>query len=117
MQIDHDLDQFDSFFFFPFCILENSLNTEMTAPTPLRPEELLLSREVLCSFPPVGTVLRVFADKFFKEFPHLLNGGCWVRLCNINCEVQSGIWKGMLKVCSKIRLLSDDESTVLDCLK
>nr|CAD1830148.1 unnamed protein product [Ananas comosus var. bracteatus] len=64
----------------PPLMLQNDLNTEMTAPTPLRPEELLLSREVLCSFPPVGTVLRVFAD-------------------------------------NKIRLLSDDESTVLDCLK
>nr|CAD1820526.1 unnamed protein product [Ananas comosus var. bracteatus] len=91
--------------------LDNGLDQD-----PLHLEELPLSREVLCSFPPVGTVLRVFSNKVFKEFSHLQESQHWVRLCNMNCEVLSGVWKGVLGPSSKVRLLSNVDDSVLDSL-
>ncbi|XP_020106918.1 protection of telomeres protein 1a-like isoform X1 [Ananas comosus] len=91
--------------------LDNGLDQD-----PLHLEELPLSREVLCSFPPVGTVLRVFSNKVFKEFSHLQESQHWVRLCNMNCEVLSGVWKGILGPSSKVRLLSNVDDSVLDSL-
>lgn len=85
--------------------------------SPLHVEEFSFSREVLQAFPRVGTVLRIFSNKYFKELPLLQGGGRWVKLCNIICELQSDMWKGVLQPSSKIHLLSDQDDTVLHCLK
>ncbi|XP_010929394.1 protection of telomeres protein 1a isoform X1 [Elaeis guineensis] len=93
------------------------LDNEGKTPSPLHVEEFSLSREVLHAFPRVGTVLRVFANKYFKEVPQLQGGGHWVKLCNMVCELQSDMWKGVLQPSSKIHLLSDQDDTILHRLK
>lgn len=94
-----------------------SLNMEASISAPLHLEEAPLPREVLCTLPCIGTILRIFSDKFFKEILHLQRGIYWVRFCNITCSQVFGIWKGTLLPASKIRLLSDEDGSVVERLK
>ncbi|XP_072967984.1 protection of telomeres protein 1a-like [Typha angustifolia] len=101
----------------PPASLEMDLDAEGKTPMPLHLEEYSLSRGILCTFPSVGTVLRIFTNSFFKERTNLEGGRDWVRLCNITCELQYGIWKGVLQTSSKVRLLSNEDCSVMSCLK
>uniref|UniRef100_A0A453C6C1 Uncharacterized protein n=1 Tax=Aegilops tauschii subsp. strangulata TaxID=200361 RepID=A0A453C6C1_AEGTS len=94
-----------------------SLDTEAVTPTPLHPEEAPLPREVLCTLPCVGTVLRVFSNRFSKEILHLQKDIYWARFCNITCKQEFGMWKGSLLPSSRIRLLSSEDGSVIERLK
>ncbi|KAJ1697641.1 hypothetical protein LUZ63_006153 [Rhynchospora breviuscula] len=92
---------------------------QSTLPIPLQLEEIPLSKDTLCSFPCVGTILRVFADKNFSGMSKLRgHDKPWVRLCNLTCTMHfSGIWRGVLQPFSKIQILSGQDNCVLDCLR
>ncbi|URE18045.1 hypothetical protein MUK42_10473 [Musa troglodytarum] len=94
-----------------FCFLswDNSLELQGERPCSLHVEELPLTIEVLCTFPRVGSVLRVFASKSFKEIAHLHGGNQWVKLCNMICGLHDGMWNGMLQPSSEVLLLSDED--------
>lgn len=85
---------------------------EKEKPSPLRPETLLLSWEVLCSFPCLGTVLSVTTGESFEDVRHLQDGHHWVKLYNVSCGLQSEIWRGVMSLSSKIFILSDEDSNV-----
>ncbi|XP_008661638.1 protection of telomeres protein 1b isoform X1 [Zea mays] len=73
-----------------------------------------LPREVLCTMPIIGTVLRIFSDMPIKEVSHMQNRVYWARFCNITCKEEFGIWKGILLASSKVRLLSHEDGSVVD---
>ncbi|KAJ6817570.1 putative protection of telomeres protein 1b [Iris pallida] len=91
---------------------QTDLDIERETPTPLHLEEQPLPKEILCNFPREGTVLRVTTSKFVPDIHRLLGVACWVKICNITCELQSGIWKAMTTPYSKFNLLSDDDGNV-----
>ncbi|XP_058092744.1 protection of telomeres protein 1a-like isoform X3 [Magnolia sinica] len=96
--------------------IQMNLDDEARIPLPLQSEQSPLSRDVLCTFPCVGTVLRFTVGKFFEDIGLQLQGrGQWVKFRNITCQLQSGLWKGVLLPTSKIRLLSDKDSAVKHC--
>ncbi|VAH48632.1 unnamed protein product [Triticum turgidum subsp. durum] len=97
--------------------LQTRLDMEAVTPTPLHPEEAPLPREVLCTLPCVGTVLRVFSNRFSKEILHLQKDIYWARFCNITCKQEFGMWKGSLLPSSRIRLLSNEDGSVIERLK
>ncbi|XP_034910976.1 protection of telomeres protein 1a isoform X4 [Populus alba] len=75
-----------------------------------------LSRDLLCTFPTVGTILRVIIDKVNqKHVLHLLNTGEWVKFISILCEVHAGLWCGVLTPFTKLRYLSNEDHFVLAC--
>ncbi|XP_078171616.1 protection of telomeres protein 1b-like isoform X1 [Carex rostrata] len=90
---------------------------QSTPPIPLQIEEAPLPRDTICNFPCVGTILRVFANKNFAEISKLRDHDRpWVKLCNLTCTMHfSGIWEGVLQPFSRIRILSDQDNSVLDC--
>ncbi|XP_021318209.1 protection of telomeres protein 1b-like isoform X1 [Sorghum bicolor] len=76
-----------------------------------------LHREVLCTMPCVGTVLRIYSNRFIKEVLHMQKGIYWAKFCNITCKEEFGIWKGILLPTSRVRLLSHEDGSVVDRLK
>lgn len=94
-----------------------TLDNESVSPPPLHLEGAPLPREVLCTLPCVGSVLRVFSNRFFKEMLHLQKGIYWARFCNMTCKQQFGMWKGILLPSSRVRLLSNEDGSVADRLK
>uniref|UniRef100_A0A0E0DF43 Kinesin motor domain-containing protein n=1 Tax=Oryza meridionalis TaxID=40149 RepID=A0A0E0DF43_9ORYZ len=94
-----------------------TLDNESVSPPPLHLEGAPLPREVLCTLPCVGSVLRVFSNRFFKEILHLQKGIYWARFCNMTCKQEFGMWKGILLPSSRVRLLSNEDGSVADRLK
>ncbi|XP_057468473.1 protection of telomeres protein 1b-like isoform X3 [Actinidia eriantha] len=76
-----------------------SLNTKLEEHESIRLqiESAPLPTNVLGKFPCVGTVLRVIADRSYGKLgEHFNNIGYWVRIRNVLCETDSGLWKGFL---------------------
>lgn len=82
---------------------------------PLEPENPPLSRDVRRNFPTVGSILRV-SVKCIKFDVHLVCSGQWVRLRAVTSHRKSSFWGGALTDSSKIRFLSDTDSTVVQRL-
>ncbi|KAG8651620.1 protection of telomeres protein 1a isoform X2 [Manihot esculenta] len=96
--------------------IETKLENETDNPLPLQVEPKPLPRDLLCTFPTVGTILRVIIDKGNeKHVLHLLTAGKWVRFLNILCEVHEGLWHGVLTPFTKIRYMSDDNRLIVGC--
>ncbi|KAI3504427.1 hypothetical protein L1887_25892 [Cichorium endivia] len=76
------------------------LEEELKNPIPLQLEASPLSREVLCGFPSVGTVLRMTTDPCSERQLglHTLKAatGKWVHFKNIKFDVCCGLWCGIL---------------------
>lgn len=90
------------------------LEDERENSLPLRFEPFPLSRDVLCTFPAVGTVLRVIADQGNEKLGlHLLKCGRWVKFVNMVCELHGGLWHGLLMPSTKLQLLPNDDPHVL----
>lgn len=75
---------------------------------PLHIEPVSLPQHVLLEFPRVGTILRVLVDEKYESFGfHFQHGGKWLRLRNLMCKTESGLWKGIFTLETKFRLLSE----------
>ncbi|KAL0927612.1 hypothetical protein M5K25_001803 [Dendrobium thyrsiflorum] len=93
----------------PLVTLQIDLDMEGQGQNLLHPEVPLLSREALCAFPPVGTIIRLTVSKDFQNISHIKGVGCWVKLGNVVFELQSGLWKGALTPDSYVQILSDED--------
>lgn len=99
-----------------------SLSTELAdeewKSLPLHIEPVSLPQHVLHEFPRVGTILRVLVDEKYESFGfHFQHGGKWVRLRNLMCKTESGLWKGIFTLETKFRLLSEQDNSVKDRLR
>lgn len=95
-----------------------SLEEDFENPLPLQLESSPLSRNVLCKFPTVGTVLRMTADRCPEKLGlHLLKAGKWVHFRNISFEVRHGFWCGILLPKSKFSYLANEDNLVLQYQK
>ncbi|KAL6845837.1 hypothetical protein ACP4OV_024412 [Aristida adscensionis] len=92
-------------------------DSEAVESSRLHLEEAPLPREVLCTMPCVGTVLRFFVNRSLRETFHLQRKIYWARFCNITCKQEFGMWKGILLPSSRVRLLSHEDGSVLDRLR
>ncbi|KAI5330546.1 PREDICTED: protection of [Prunus dulcis] len=85
------------------------LEDEMHHPLPLHLESLPLPRDTLCSFPSVGTVLRVVSQDIENDNLHLLKTGEWVKFLNLLCEVHAGLWRCVLTPFTKLRYTPNED--------
>ncbi|XP_015882717.3 protection of telomeres protein 1b isoform X1 [Ziziphus jujuba] len=98
----------------PACI-PTRLEDEKDHPLPLHLEPLPLPRDVLCTLPQLGTVLRViFSQGIEKHCLHLLKTGYWVKFVNVLFEVEGGLWRGVLTPFTKLRYTPNEDSLVLE---
>ncbi|XP_058093874.1 protection of telomeres protein 1a-like isoform X2 [Magnolia sinica] len=95
---------------------QTNLDAEAQNPLPLHLEPSPLSRDVLCKFPCVGTVLRIFANNPREELGlRSLGIGQWVKFHKMMFQSQSGLWHGLLTPSSRLSALSDEDNTVVHC--
>ena len=93
----------------------NRLEDERDHPLPLHLEPLPLPRDVLCTFPLLGTVLRViFYQGIEKSCLHSLNTGKWVKFVNLAIEIDGGLWHGVLTPFTKLRYTPNEDNLVLE---
>ncbi|KAK4479934.1 hypothetical protein RD792_012986 [Penstemon davidsonii] len=100
----------------PPASIEAKLEDEMENPLPLQLGSCSLSRDVLCTFPPVGSVLRMIinqrSEKINMNFIHINK---WVKFVNIKIEVHAALWRAVLMPFSRLHYLPDDDDRVLAC--
>jgi hypothetical protein len=82
---------------------------------PLQLEPLPLSRDILHSFPTVGSILRVIIDQVNKKHVlHLLNTGKWMIFLNVLCQVNAGLWNGVLTHFTRLRYMPSEDPLILE---
>ncbi|KAJ0105704.1 hypothetical protein Patl1_19608 [Pistacia atlantica] len=98
----------------PVCI-HSKLEDEMEHELPLQLEPFPLSKDILCSFPAVGSILRLIIDKDIeKHILHLLNTFKWVKMLNVHCKVNAGLWCGVLTHFTRLSYLPDEDCLILE---
>lgn len=92
------------------------LADEMNSPLPLQLESLCLPRELLCTLPTVGSILRITIDQGIeKNYLHLLPIGKWVKFVNVRLEVHAGLWRGVFTPFTKLRYTPKEEYLIVKC--
>ncbi|KAJ8425643.1 hypothetical protein Cgig2_008693 [Carnegiea gigantea] len=95
--------------------IHSKLENEEAYPLRLQLEPQTLPRDILCTFPTVGTVLRVFVNQRNVQLNlSSLTMGRWVKLINLKFEVHEGVWCGVLMSSSKVRFLPNEDQLVLE---
>ncbi|XVF53782.1 hypothetical protein PTKIN_Ptkin05aG0126400 [Pterospermum kingtungense] len=95
--------------------INKKLEDEMHCRLPLHLEPLPASIDELCTFPTVGTILRVYIDQHCRKYIlQLLKIGQWVKLFHVLCNARDGLWYGVLTPSSKIRDIPNDDMLVLE---
>lgn len=98
----------------PPIAIKSNLEDEKENPLPLHLEPIPLSRDVLCAFPPVGTVLRVTVDSSNVKFGlNYIKTGRWVKFLGLRCEVRSSLWCASLMPFTKFCYLLEDNDLVV----
>ncbi|KAL2342336.1 hypothetical protein Fmac_003621 [Flemingia macrophylla] len=93
----------------------SKLEDEINSPLPLQLEHSPLPRELLCSFPAVGSILRITSNLGVeKNHLHLLKVGKWVKFVNMQLEVHAGIWRGVFTPFSKLRYTPNDDCLIVE---
>ncbi|KAL3851459.1 hypothetical protein ACJIZ3_013341 [Penstemon smallii] len=98
--------------------LTNKLTDEEQILMPLHIESFSLPAHVLHNFPYVGTVLRILVDESYEDFGvYFHHNEKWVRLRNLMCKTESGLFKGIFTLETKFRPLSEEDDSVKKCLR
>lgn len=94
------------------------LEVEMENPLPLQPVDFTLQRDILCTLPPLGTVLRVTVDRCNEKIGiNFLKSNRWVKLINIRCELHTALWHAVLMPFTRVCYLSDEDDIVLQRMR
>ncbi|CAI8611751.1 unnamed protein product [Vicia faba] len=84
--------------------ITSMLEDEINHPLPLQLESVPLPRDVLCTLPTVGSILRVaFELPIEKNHLNVFKSGKWVQFINIRLKVYAGLWYGVFTSHSKLR--------------
>ncbi|XP_044505502.1 protection of telomeres protein 1b isoform X3 [Mangifera indica] len=95
--------------------IHSKLKNEREDELPLNLEPFRLSKDILCSFPAVGSILRLIIDRDIeKHILHFLNAGKWVKMLNVHVKVNAGLWCGLLTHFTRLRYLPDEDFLILE---
>ncbi|CAO2833317.1 unnamed protein product [Amaranthus hypochondriacus] len=99
----------------PLQLHSDRLKTEKENPLPLQLEPQPLARDTLCSFPAVGTILRVSVDEKTVKFNIAsLTAGRWVKFVNLTFKAHEGLWCGVLTSSTKVRFVPNEDLIILE---
>ncbi|KAA3460567.1 protection of telomeres protein 1b-like isoform X2 [Gossypium australe] len=91
------------------------LEDELHNPLPLHFEPLPPSRDVLCTFPTVGTILRVILDVDCVTYIlQLLKVDQWMKFFHVFCKMHEGLWYGVFTSSSMIRDMPNDDILIFE---
>ncbi|MED6122314.1 hypothetical protein PIB30_038704 [Stylosanthes scabra] len=98
-------------------IIRSKLEDEMNCPLSLQLESLPLPRDLYCTFPTVGSLLRIAFDRCIEKsgLHHLLNNVKfkWIKLVSMRLEVHAGLWRAVFTNFTKIRYASAEDNLIL----
>ncbi|KAL3512172.1 hypothetical protein ACH5RR_024889 [Cinchona calisaya] len=98
----------------PALFIDSKLEDEKENPLPLQLEPFTLPRDILCTFPTVGTVLRVIISRANEKLGlNVLKTGRWLKLVNLKCEFHAALWCAFIMPFTKICYLPDDDELIL----
>lgn len=87
----------------------------MHNPLLLHPEPGLLTRESLCTFPTVGSILTITYDQGIeKNNLQFLDIGKWIKIVNMRVKVRAGLWHGVLTPYTKLRYTPNGDHLILE---
>ncbi|AET05602.1 putative protection of telomeres protein [Medicago truncatula] len=90
---------------------EDEINSTRT----LHPEPMPLPRDILRTFPTVGSILRItFEQPIEEDHLRVLNIDKWVKFVNIRLKVYAGLWYGIFTSQSKIRYTSNVDHQIIE---
>ncbi|KAK7358122.1 hypothetical protein VNO77_00043 [Canavalia gladiata] len=93
----------------------SKLEDEANNPLSLQLEPLPLPRELLCTLPTVGSILRIIFDEGIeKNHLYLPNAGTWVKFANIRVEVHAGLWRGVFTLSTKFRYTPNEDRLIVE---
>jgi hypothetical protein len=93
------------------CRPEDEINSTRT----LHPEPMPLPRDILRTFPTVGSILRItFEQPIEEDHLRVLNIDKWVKFVNIHLKVYAGLWYGVFTSQSKIRYTSNVDHQIIE---
>ncbi|XP_070051519.1 protection of telomeres protein 1b isoform X4 [Nicotiana tomentosiformis] len=102
----------------PPVTIKTKLEEELENPLPLQSVNSPLPRDILCTLPPLGTVLRVTIDRCNEKLGvNFLKSNRWVKLINIRCELHTALWHAVLMPFTKLCYLSDEDDIVLQRMR
>ncbi|XP_057783826.1 protection of telomeres protein 1b [Salvia miltiorrhiza] len=94
--------------------VEAKLEEEKENPLPLALEPSPLSRDILCTFPGVGSVFGMVVDRGREKLGiKFIKSNRWVKFINIRCESHAALWRAVLTPSSKLCYLPDDDKIVM----
>ncbi|KAI5660283.1 hypothetical protein M9H77_29076 [Catharanthus roseus] len=97
----------------PSVAIKSKLEDEMENPLSLQLEHFILPRDILSTFPTVGTVLRVIIRSNEKLGLNVLKIGKWYKLVNLKCDLHASLWFATITHSTKLCCLPDDDDLVL----
>ncbi|XP_073225524.1 protection of telomeres protein 1b-like isoform X3 [Cicer arietinum] len=90
------------------------LEDEIKSPLPLQLEPTM-PRDLVCSFPTVGSILRIFFElPTRKDHLHALQVGTWVKFVNIRLSVCTGLWYGVFNSYTKLRYTTNEDRHIIE---
>ncbi|XP_058732412.1 protection of telomeres protein 1a-like [Vicia villosa] len=96
-------------------VLTSMLEDEINHPLPLQSESLPLPRDVLCTLPTVGSILRIaFELPVQKNHLNVFRSGKWVKFIDIRLKVYGGLWYGVFTSHSKLRHMHDKDRLIIE---
>ncbi|XP_009800140.1 protection of telomeres protein 1b-like [Nicotiana tabacum] len=102
----------------PPVTIKTKLEEELENPLPLQSVNSPLPRDILCTLPPLGTVLRVTIDRCNEKLGvNFLKSNRWLKLINIRCELHTALWHVVLMPFTKLSYLSDEDDIVLQRMR
>ncbi|KAL7114616.1 hypothetical protein ACP275_04G131900 [Erythranthe tilingii] len=94
--------------------VEAKLEDEMENPLPLDLDPSPLPRDILCTFPAVGTVLRIIVDQGNESLGiKFLKTNKWVKIISVKCEIRASLWRAVLMPFSRICYLPELDTSVV----
>ncbi|KAI5382458.1 hypothetical protein KIW84_070037, partial [Lathyrus oleraceus] len=95
--------------------ITSMLEDEINHPLPLQLESLPLPRDVLCTLPTVGSILRIaFELPIEKNHLNVLKSGKWAQFINIRLKVYAGLWYGVFTSHSKLRHTPNEDRLIAE---
>ncbi|KAM7278128.1 hypothetical protein ACFE04_005262 [Oxalis oulophora] len=95
----------------PPCSIQAPIEEEMNNQLPLH--NLPLPRDLLCTLPTVGTILRVVIDQSIQiDVLHLLKAGKWMKLLNVLFKANDGSWGGALTPETRLRYTFNKDNII-----
>ncbi|GAB2282818.1 hypothetical protein Dimus_017354 [Dionaea muscipula] len=97
----------------PLLPIQTERGNDEESPVLLQLEAAPLPRDILCTFPTVGTILRVRVDQGNWSLSPSSCTGRWVIFINLTFQVRAGLWCGVCKPFTKIRFVPNEDHLVL----